>query len=69
MESSTKEIMDELKRIRIDINFIKQNMVDVDTLLTPEEETNLNLGLKEFKERKTTSLDDFEKEMGKNVQC
>ena len=41
------------------------HMVDADTILTHEEEIKLEGSLKEYKERKATLLEDFEKEMGK----
>ena len=58
-----KEITKELKAIRKDLNYIKIHMVDADTILTPEEEIQLEESLKEHKEGKTTLLEDFEKEM------
>lgn len=39
-------------------------MVDVDTILIPEEEKRLEESLKEYKEEGTTHLEDFEKELG-----
>ena len=63
MELQTQQILNELKTMRIDIEFIKENLVDVDAILTPEEETRLNKSLDEFKQGKTTSLEEFEKEM------
>ncbi|MDI6859003.1 MAG: hypothetical protein QMC85_00750 [Methanocellales archaeon] len=59
-----KEIVEELKTIREDLDYIKKHMVDVDTILTPEEEKRLEESLKEYKEGETTRLEDFEKELG-----
>ncbi|MDI6903718.1 MAG: hypothetical protein QMC77_08285 [Methanocellales archaeon] len=59
-----KEIVEELKTIREDLDYIKKHMVDVDTILTPEEEKRLEESLKEYKEGGTTRLEDFEKELG-----
>lgn len=42
-------------------------MIDVDMLLTLEEEARLEESLKEYKEGKAMPLEDFEKEMNKNV--
>ena len=63
MENQTQQILDELKTIRIDIEFIKQNIIDMDDVLTPEEETRLNESLEEFGQGKTTPIIEFEKEI------
>ncbi len=68
MTTDAKQILDELKVIRMELEYIKEHMVDVDTVLTPEEEERLNESLSDFKEGKTTSLTEFELEMRKNVQ-
>ena len=47
---------------------IKEHMVDVDTVLTPDEKERLEESLEDFEEGKTTSLEDFEKEMKENAQ-
>lgn len=61
-----KEIADELKSIREDLTYIKKHMVDVDTILTPEEEARLEESLAEHKKGKSVPLKEFEKEP-KNV--
>ncbi|MBW2975014.1 hypothetical protein KY366_04825 [Candidatus Woesearchaeota archaeon] len=58
-----KQIVNELKAIRNDLDFIKDNMIDRDMILTPEEEKRFEESLKEHKEGKSTPLEDFEKEM------
>jgi len=68
MATEAKQILKELKAIRTELDYIKEHMVDVDTVLTAEEEERLNESLEDFKAEKTTSLTDFEKEMKKNVQ-
>jgi hypothetical protein len=60
------QIMQELKEIKIDLNFIKEHMVDVDTILTPEEEIELNESLEELKKGETFSLNVIKKDR-KNV--
>jgi len=67
METPTKQILNELREIRIEITFIKEHMVDADTVLTPEEESRLDESLQEFRLGESTSLEDFEKEMIKDV--
>ena len=60
-----KEIWEELKVIRRELEYIKEHMVDVDTVLTQEEERILDESLREFEEGEATKLDDFEKELRK----
>lgn len=68
MAAETQLIMEELREIKLDLDYIKEHMVDVDTILTPEEEEHLEESLQQFRDRKTTSLTEFEKEMDENVQ-
>ena len=63
-----------LGTIHKDLEFIKnkvieieKHIVDIDMVLTPEEEKRLEESIKEYKGGRTTSLEDFEKEMSKNV--
>ena len=58
---SEDTIVTELKAIRRDLNYIKEHMVDVDTILTPSEEKVLEQSLKDYKEGKTVSLSEFER--------
>ena len=60
-----KEIWEELKVIRRELGYIKEHMVDVDTVLTREEERILDESLREFEEGEATKLEDFEKELRK----
>jgi len=64
MEQQTlnQQILDELKQIRIDINILKDNMVDPDTVLTPEEEEKLDEALDEYEKGETVNLEEIEKE-------
>jgi hypothetical protein len=54
-----KEIMKELKAIRNDLAYIKEHMIDIDVILTPEEEKILEEGIKEFKEGRSIKLEDL----------
>jgi hypothetical protein len=65
VQTTSKDILEELKVIRRDLLYIKKHMVDVDTILTHEEEKILEDSLEEYKKGKTTSLKDFEKELCK----
>ena len=58
---SEDTIVTELKAIRRDLNYIKEHMVDVDTILTPSEEKALEQSLKDYKEGRTVSLSEFER--------
>ena len=49
--------------MKSDLDYIKEHMVDADTILTKDEETVLERGLKEYKEGKTISLDEFKKNL------
>ena len=53
------ETLIELKR---EVDFIKNHMVDVDTILTPEENIELDESLKELEEGKTFSFEDIKKD-------
>lgn len=57
-----KKIIEELKAIRRDLDFIKEHMVDIDTILTSEEEKILEEAMKEFREGKATKLEKLESE-------
>jgi len=59
--SIPKEIIEELKMIRRDLEYIKRHMIDVDTILTIDEERRLEESIEEYKEGKTIKLEDFEK--------
>ena len=59
----SKELVEELKAIRRDLDYIKTHMVDVDCILTPEEEARLEKSLDEHRKGKTIRLEDFEKSM------
>ena len=63
-ETANQEILQELKNIKKELDFIKDHMVDVDTLMTAEEEQQFQKAMKEHKEGKTTSLGDLKKELG-----
>lgn len=65
MGNELQLVLKKLDTIQTELDYIKEHMVDVDTLLTPEEEERLEESLKEFREGKTTSLGDFEKEVEK----
>ncbi len=63
MVNEIREVLNELKIIRIDIEFIKEHIINADAILTPEEETKLNDSIEEFRQGKTTSFKELEKEI------
>lgn len=65
MANETKLILEKLDVIKSELDYIKKHMVDADTILTPEEKVLLDQSIKNEKEGRTTSLEEFEKEMKK----
>ena len=59
---TSSELMEELKVIREDLQYIREHMVDVDMILTPEEEDVLNQSVNEFRDGKTTKLHDLKRD-------
>ena len=62
MATEIKQILSKLDTIKSDIDYIKEHMVDVDSILTKDEEAILDKGLREYEEGKTISLDEFKKQ-------
>ena len=58
-----KEILNQLKEIRIDINFIKESMPDKEMFLTAEEEKLLEESYVNEKEGELTSSKTLRKEL------
>ncbi len=63
MTTEVQQILEELKVIKIDLNFIKKHMFDPDTIITPEEIKTYKQSMNELKEGKTTSLSQLKKEL------
>jgi len=63
MTSETKMIMDKLNEIKSELDFIKKHVVDEDKVLTEDDIKSLEEARKEFKEGKTTSLENLKKEL------
>ena len=59
---STNKIYETLIELKREVDFIKNHMIDVDVMLTPEENAELNESLKELEEGKTFSLEDIKKD-------
>ena len=63
-QNMNKEILVRLTKLQSDMEYIKEHIVDVDTILTIEEEEALEESLKELKEGKTISHKELKKELG-----
>ena len=61
MAGENKQIIDELRNLRIDVKFIKEHMVDVDTILTSEEKQLLDESIENEKAGKLISLEELER--------
>lgn len=59
----TQTILKDIKEIKKDLKYIKEHMVDIDTILTKDDKRALENARKEFKEGKTTSLEDLKKHL------
>ena len=57
----------DLESLKKEIIEIKEHMVDVDTILTPEEERELNKSIKNYKKGKTKDFNIIKKEIGFNA--
>ena len=63
MESATKNILDKLDFIQSELFYIKEHMVDADTILTEEDKVDIAQARQEFETKKTISLTDLKKEL------
>lgn len=64
MTTETKQIMDKLNLIQSELDYIKEHMVDIDTILTEEDKEALVEADEEFLSRKTVSHEKLKKELG-----
>jgi len=64
MANDTKEILNQLKEIRIDLEFIKESMPDKDMFLTAEEEKLLEESFANEKKGELISSENLRKELG-----
>ncbi|MDP7141570.1 MAG: hypothetical protein QF362_01110 [Candidatus Woesearchaeota archaeon] len=62
-----KQIADDMSFIKKDIILIKKHMVDVDSILSKDEELLLKKAREEHKEGETVSLKELEKELSEDV--
>ena len=59
---ASSDVLEELKSIKDDLQYIKENMVDVDMILTSDEVEILAESINEYKSGKTTKLDDLKRD-------
>ncbi len=59
-----KDLKDELSAIRKDLNYIKQHMVDADTIMTEDDYSALLEYRKDKKANNLTSHDQLKEELG-----
>lgn len=64
MTTETKQIMNKLNLIQSELDYIKDHMVDVDTILSGEDKEALTKAEEEFKNGKTISHEKLKKELG-----
>ena len=57
-----KEVMTKLARLQTDMNYVREHIEDI--TLTEDDLEAMHTARKEFKEGKTTSLEDLKKELG-----
>ena len=64
MANGTQQILKKLDDIKSELDYIKKHIIDIDVILTEDDVESLEEAEKEFKERKTISLDNLKKELG-----
>ena len=64
MALETKQIIDELKTIKEELEYIKDHMVDKDMFLSAEEKQLLKESYEHENKGELTSQEDLEKELG-----
>ena len=56
MTTESKEILDELKAIRIDLDYLKAHLIDMDLVLTDDDLESIKEAEKDLKQNKTKRL-------------
>ena len=64
MTNETKLILEELKGIKEELGYIKEHMVDIDTILDEDDKQAIEQAEKEFIAEKTISLEQLKKKIG-----
>ena len=58
-----KDLYKELLALRKEVNFIKEFIVDLDSIMTPEEEEKFEKAMEEYRKGRTISLEDLKEEL------
>ena len=62
VDMKESEILEKLKLIKEDVKYIKEHMVDIDMMLTPDEERVLEESIGEFEKGETVKVKDLKRE-------
>ena len=54
---------EEMQTLKKEVQFLKNCMIDMDLIMTPDEEKSYEKAMRELKEGKAISLEDLEKEL------
>ena len=57
----SQKLAQDIQEIKKDLQYIKEHMVDMDMILTPEEEARLQESLDEYRKGNSLTLEEFEK--------
>lgn len=60
MEPTIKDLMKEIKQLRIDVNIIKNNIADNDDTFNDDEHQSINQAMKEYENGETVTLEEIE---------
>jgi len=63
-EATLEKISEDLDFLKKEVTEIRAHMIDVDSLLTPEEAKELDASIENYKKGRTTSLASLKKELG-----
>ncbi len=64
MATELKQVLKKLDVIQSELDYIKDNMVPIDAILSEEDKLHLLKARKEFESGKTISLENLKKELG-----
>ena len=67
MEVTMNDVMNELKQMRVEIEIIRDTVLDPDALLTVDEEKRLDDSLRRYDKGETFSLGDIEEARRRNA--
>ncbi len=64
MATETKQILEKLDAIKSELDYIKENMIDADMILSEDDRTALKKANEEFEKGETISHEDIKRELG-----